>query len=67
MAISLEKICNCGQHHGLGSWSARDRALAYNWFRVKYTQDYTRDMRNYLESYEKIHGKLGVNEFVFNK
>lgn len=64
---AFERICSCGQHQGIGSWSARDRALAYNWFRQKYQQDYSGEQRRYLESYEAAHGKLRQDEFIFNK
>jgi len=59
-------ICSCGKHEGIGECNPYERAQMYNWFRERYPIGYEPHYREYLESYERAHGRLGVESFLFN-
>lgn len=55
--------CNsdCGQHYGIGHWNAEKRARIYAWYRYKKLALYDTPRREYLQSYEAIHGPVKPN------
>lgn len=57
-------ICTCGNHHGFTSATPHERAQMYNWFRQRYPSGYEAGYRQYLESYERSHGRLASDDFL---
>jgi hypothetical protein len=54
--------CNCGKHHGVGQWTAEDRAAVYASIRKQMPKILTDLQKYYLESWEAIHGKITYYE-----
>lgn len=50
-------VCDCGKHHGIGSWSPERRAREYAWYR-HHNINYNRSKQDYLDSYESAHGEV---------
>ncbi len=63
---SYSNICSCGKHTGIGECNPHERAQMYNWFRERYPKGYEAGYREYLESYERAHGRLSPDSFLFN-
>ena len=63
-------VCSCGKHRGKGDGTPYELAMIYNWFRQRKRSEWYRNengMQKYLESYEKAHGKLASDEFIFKR
>lgn len=56
--MSNGQVCTCGKHHGVNMWNPEEKAKDYAWRRDNYTTGYTDKKRNWLESYERAHGRV---------
>lgn len=54
------QICSCGKHFGVGQWSPKKRAETYAWYREKHPARYDSECKNYLDSYESVHGRVSI-------
>jgi len=63
------QVCACGEHKGRGSTSPHELAMIFNWNRKNERAEYEQNsehQKEYLQTYEATHGRLGENEFIFN-